>query len=348
MKNEEGASVESPPVSWHRSPLTDPRSLASSLTFHLVLLTTAASLMALRAAMPAGPPPPKVLQAELGPIDNRVPAEAGGGFPGEIGGVGQTSGLNIRAEVSTADKSAALDPLAESLLADVLPAPPPSNSKTPVLPGPSTGIGVLPGPGIGGGGGSGGGSGGGIGRGIGPATEFFGARERAGSFTYVIDCSGSMSGFGALRAAKQELLASLGQLPPDARFAVVFFNLRPTIFADASGQPALMPATLENKDRVRTRLESIKADGGTRPMAALEAALELKPEVVFLLTDGQELSHENVEELRSRVGSIRIHTIEFGAGPAVAVGAGPLQELAAATGGSFRHVDVTKIGKAVP
>src|SRR5918993_522688 len=82
------------------------------------------------------------------------------------------------------------------------------------LPGPqSGGVGVLPGPGLGGGGGSGGGSGGGVGRGVGPGTEFFGARERAGSFAYVIDCSGSMATRNALDVAKRELLGSLGQLP---------------------------------------------------------------------------------------------------------------------------------------
>ena len=62
------------------------------------------------------------------------------------------------------------------------------------LPGPqTTGQGLIPGSGSGGGGGAGGGSGGGAGRGIGPGTQFFGARDHAHSFAYVIDCSGSMA-----------------------------------------------------------------------------------------------------------------------------------------------------------
>ena len=120
------------------------------------------------------------------------------------------------------------------------------------LPGPQIGgVGVLPGPGLGGGGGSGGGSGGGVGRGVGPGTEFFGARERAESFAYVIDCSGSMASRGSLDVAKRELLASLDQLPPDARFAIVFYNLHATIFSDPQGRKGLMPATAANKARVR-------------------------------------------------------------------------------------------------
>ena len=68
-----------------------------------------------------------------------------------------------------------------------------------------------------------GGSGGGLGRGIGPGTEFFGAREHGHSFAYVIDCSGSMGLRNSLEVAKRELLASLNQLPPDARFSVIWF-----------------------------------------------------------------------------------------------------------------------------
>ena len=144
----------------------------------------------------------------------------------------------------------------------------------------------------------------------------------------------------ALDLAKRELLSSLGQLPPDARFAVVFYNLNPNIFPDASGRPGLMPATAANKDRVRTRLAAIEPDGGTRPRIALESSFDFQPEVVFLLTDGQELTYDDVKILRGEVGESRIHAIEFGGGPPPAGGPTPLQELAAATGGTYRHVNV--------
>ena len=62
--------------------------------------------------------------------------------------------------------------------------------------------------------------------GIGPGTEFFGAKDRASSFAYVIDCSGSMSNRGALRIAKAELINSLDRIPPDAKFTVVFYSVK--------------------------------------------------------------------------------------------------------------------------
>src|SRR6476646_1117878 len=50
------------------TPLTDPRSLSSSLVFH-VFLVIVASVAALGVALPKAPPPPRVLHAELGPVD---------------------------------------------------------------------------------------------------------------------------------------------------------------------------------------------------------------------------------------------------------------------------------------
>ena len=125
---------------------------------------------------------------------------------------------------------------------------------------------------MGGGGGAGGGSGGGAGRGVGPGTEFFGAREHGQSFAYVIDCSGSMSLRDALEVAKRELLASLNQLPPDARFAVVFYNEKPRVFSDPNGQQGMMPATMANKVRVQNQLLTVAPDGGTNHMMALRTA----------------------------------------------------------------------------
>ena len=121
------------------------------------------------------------------------------------------------------------DPVADTLLAEILPSsqPKPSESLQRALPGPqTTGQGLIPGSGSGGGGGAGGGSGGGAGRGIGPGTQFFGARDHAHSFAYVIDCSGSMATRNSLEVAKREMLASINQLPPDAQFAVIFYNLK--------------------------------------------------------------------------------------------------------------------------
>jgi hypothetical protein len=194
---------------------------------------------------------------------------------------------------------------------------------------------------MGGGGGSGGGTGTGVGRGIGPGTQFFGARDHAHSFAYVIDCSGSMASRNSLEVAKRELLSSLNQLAPDAEFTVIFYNLVATMLTDADGRRGLMSATSTNKTRMRTQLAAINPDGGTDHMAALRTALALKPEVIFFLTDADLMTNGDVNEILSEIGATRLQAVEFGHGPPIGPRT-PLHRLANTTGGSYFYIDVTK------
>jgi hypothetical protein len=180
-----------------------------------------------------------------------------------------------------------------------------------------------------------------VGRGTGPGTEFFGAREHGRSFAYVIDCSGSMATRSSLEVAKRELLASLNQLPPDAYFSVIFYNLKARILADPSGQQGLMPATAGNKSRVQTQLQTVVADGGTDHMLALRTALGLKPEVVFFLTDADLMSNTDVNEILAEAGQSRIQAVEFGRGSDLGQET-PLRRMATTSGGTYRYIDVTR------
>ncbi len=166
------------------------------------------------------------------------------------------------------------------------------------LPGPqTTGEGIIPGSGMGGGGGSGGGTGTGTGRGIGPGTQFFGARDHAHSFAYVIDCSGSMNSHNSLTVAKRELLSSLNQLPPDAEFTRDLLQPRGQ---DAQRHPG--PAGHDDGDRRQQGPGAFSAlaiipDGGTDHMAALSMAMALKPEVIFFLTDADLMTNGDVDRI---------------------------------------------------
>ena len=214
------------------------------------------------------------------------------------------------------------------------------------LPGPSTsGLGLIPGLGAGGGGGEGTGSGGGKGSGLGPGTEFFGLRDRAGSYAYVIDCSGSMDlragsrpGRIVLDVAKAELLASLDRLPDDVKFGVIFYNQSATIFTDPAGRNDLMAASNSNKARVRTQLGRVAPFGGTDHVLAFRAALAMKPEVIFFLTDADWMARSDAQDIRNEAGKTRILAVEFGIGPAVRASA-PLRWLAETTGGSYKYID---------
>ncbi|HEX3447153.1 MAG TPA: VWA domain-containing protein [Isosphaeraceae bacterium] len=331
-------------ISLGKSPLTDLRSLGSSGLFHL-LVVLLAWVTVLNVALPLTANRPKALYAEVDPVDNRadVPPSPGqgGGNPGDIGGMSDIP--LVTPSDGKSPQGATRDPVAETLLAEILPNPQPKPSDTiqRALPGPQTaGQGLIPGSGSGGGGGAGGGSGGGAGRGIGPGTQFFGARDHAHSFAYVIDCSGSMAARNSLEVAKREMLASISQLPPDAQFAVVFYNLQARMLTDPLGKKGLMAATAPNKARVQTQLATIAPDGGTDHMTALRAALALKPEVIFFLTDADLMSNNDVNEILAEVGPTRIQAVEFGRGTELGQRT-PLGRLATTTGGSYLYIDVS-------
>jgi von Willebrand factor type A domain len=316
-----------------RSPLTDPRALVCSMVVHGLILAIA-SVIALRVvAPPEGSAPGRTMQGELESTDNRA--------------LGETGGTSGQPEGRAADLSAepgipappSKDPAADALLSEVLPTHDSAETTTETLPGPSTsGLGMLNATGSGEGGGPAGAVNGG-GKGTGLGTEFFGMKERGKSFAYVIDCSGSMLTHWSLEVAKRELLASLAQISPEARFAVIFYNNDANVFTDPTGHPGLMAATASNKARVRTLLSTVTANGGTDHRQALRAAFNLHPEVIFFLTDADFMTRQEVTELVPLAGKTRIQSIEFGQVSSVG-GSAALKMLAKSTGGSYRYVDV--------
>ena len=173
-----------------------------------------------------------------------------------------------------------------------------------------------------------------------PLFEPSGGRE---AFVFMIDRSGSMSGQGALGLAKRELMASLGQLPPDARFSVIFYNLQPTQIAGAPRPGGLEAATQASKEAVRARLGAIDAEGGTDHARALREAFAAGPEVVFLLTDGSPTRGDGKPDSTDKIlvgvrawnalKRITIHCIAIGRD----LNEQFLRQLAAENGGEFKQ-----------
>jgi RNA polymerase sigma factor (sigma-70 family) len=149
-----------------------------------------------------------------------------------------------------------------------------------------------------------------------PSVEFFGVRDRARSVVFAIDRSGSMATRDALEVAKRELLSSIDRLSPETEFEVVFYNLESRLLADARGKRGLMKPTAVNKAGVTKPIQDTQPMGGTDHLVALRAALALKPEVIFFLTDADLMSNGDVDEILPELGSVRIQAIEFGMGAA--------------------------------
>jgi hypothetical protein len=176
-------------------------------------------------------------------------------------------------------------------------------------------------------------------------TSFFGIVGEGYKFVYVLDRSGSMGWRGreSLKAVKAELIESLKNLDSVHQFQIVFYNDKASLFNPTGNANRLAFATEENKDRAARFLDSITAAGGTDHEAALRLAINLQPDVIFLLTDGDEpkFTPEQFKLIRRLAAGVIIHTIEFGSGPKPE-GESFLAVLASQNGGKYAYVDISK------
>ncbi len=175
----------------------------------------------------------------------------------------------------------------------------------------------------------------------GPATgiSIFGSgRAEGNSFVFVIDRSKSMGsdGLDALRRAKTELIEALGKLDGRHRFQIIAYH-HERVYLDRAG---LLRATAENQAKVPAFFDNLAAFGGTNHELALIAALHLKPDVIFLLTDGGSpgLAPSQYDDIVAMARRMRttVHCIEFGQGDTPS--SSFMAKLARDTGGSYRYV----------
>ncbi len=169
--------------------------------------------------------------------------------------------------------------------------------------------------------------GGGVGSGV-----FRGLRDGK-SFAYVVDASGSMSG-NRMSRVLEELKGSVNSLEEHHRFFVVFFNKHTYAMMWPKIEKRLIIADRRNKDRVLGWAFTVQPQEETEPQRALRMALDLKPDIVFFLTDGDipEETLRIVKKYRNR--RTCVHTICVGEDAAVPV----MQKIAEVGQGAFLMV----------
>ena len=216
--------------------------------------------------------------------------------------------------------------------------------------------------------GSGTGSGGGDGAGLGSSTgdgsapghavtSMFGLAGEGGDFVYVFDRSQSMNSVltsqidGAksvtvtpLEAAKNELNRSIGDLNDACRFQVVFYN---DIAVTFGGRHALSKATYPNKELVKSFIYGMPAESNTNHMVAFEEALQCRPQMLFLLTDGEEKDDPSPSEVRRLVREckrlkIKVNIVHFCFDVRTNCS---LIELARGTGGEHKFITLRELAR---
>ncbi len=112
----------------------------------------------------------------------------------------------------------------------------------------------------------------------------------ARSIVYVIDTSGAT--LTSLSYIRQRLLQSIDRLSPTQRFQVIAFRQigesTHTLPELSSRRNKLPRATRANKQAVADWLEGMPAQGRSNPVDGLAAALELKPDMILLISRGIE------------------------------------------------------------
>jgi hypothetical protein len=181
----------------------------------------------------------------------------------------------------------------------------------------------------------------------GPAeTRVFGVAGKGTRFVYVFDRSSSMEG-APLAAAKRELIASLQQLEPRHQFQIMFYNEAPEMMPSFRGAHTAMTFADERGKRLAASFAGgVFAHGGTEHLLALKAALALRPDVIFVLTDANEpqMRPDELRLVRQINRGTAICTIEFGLGPPQP-SYNFLQQLAAENGGEHAYVDVRRLAR---
>ncbi len=106
---------------------------------------------------------------------------------------------------------------------------------------------------------------------------------KANSIVFVIDKSSSMS--GRLERVIAALREAIEKLDSKQSFQLFFFDSVPYQHPNLKG---LVKATKQNKGTMFKWVNSfVTADGGTDPLAAILRAIELKPDRIVVLSDGE-------------------------------------------------------------
>ena len=97
------------------------------------------------------------------------------------------------------------------------------------------------------------------------------------------------------------------------------------------GGPRPRPADAPNKNQLMAWLRLVEPDSGTDPRLALRQALSLRPEAVFLLSDGEFPAGTAEAVARSNPRKIPIHCVDMSGG----AGGDHLIRIARDSGGKY-------------
>lgn len=117
------------------------------------------------------------------------------------------------------------------------------------------------------------------------SASFFGSKTTASTFVFCIDNSNSMTR-GKFETALDQLAKTITKLGPQQRFYIIFYS--DTAYPLFWPRPVkdLIPATPRNKTATLNWLGSVELCLKTKGREAMELAISLDPDVIYVLGDG--------------------------------------------------------------
>lgn len=170
--------------------------------------------------------------------------------------------------------------------------------------------------------------------------SFFGSKQTASRFVFVIDNSLSMTK-GRFETALNELAKTIMQLSPKQSFYIIFYSdtayglFHPQTYDD------LIPATPRNKSLALQWLTTVELCLRTDAAEAIQMAYALAPDVIFVLGDGAFTDNDKVVRVVNSLSAesrlITVHTLGMEVNQDAAR---KLMFLSKASGGTYHNVGV--------
>ncbi len=140
------------------------------------------------------------------------------------------------------------------------------------------------------------------------------AREPKEIF-FVLDCSGSMSGY-PIKKSKEAMYWCIQGISPEDTFQIIRFSSRASAFA-----PEPIPSTRANKQKALEYISGLYGSGGTMMIEGIKACLDYpqtpgRQRIVFFLTDGF-IGNDNeiLAAVKQKVGTTKLFSFGVGSSP---------------------------------
>jgi hypothetical protein len=142
------------------------------------------------------------------------------------------------------------------------------------------------------------------------SVSFFGSATIAKKVIFVVDNSQSMDGPRWTRA-KEEILTAVSNLSPQQQFYVFFFSDRDYPMLGAKAPPSLVKLDVPMWESFLGWVNGLDLYGDTMAESALRKAYAMKPDVIYLMTDGEFFDNTVEFLMKMRYSKIRVNTIGF-------------------------------------